>query len=447
MKCNFPSQFQTFNDKMILSTSRDDKKILLWDENTASLVYTYEDQNMKSFISNEKLFVVGKDLYSEYIIALQENKSLMSIWKTNSSECAIKCTMTDERIVSVDICQNNKIIYISTETGNLLIYELFSGNLINSISVSSTSVICVKTLTRDGGIVSVLCEDYIKLFSCSELISNNNSALIEVPNYDKLNKLLFIKELNVLCLYSTLKNKIVIYSVSSLKIVKNIYLANNTASLISITNDYESLYATFDDGNVFLLDLKPILNNEENTCHFNCLDNIFPIIQTESRINSLCVTYKNIITGLEDGKVIIWNKLNYKKENNFNIHKGGVTNVIVINRPISQYGLNFNSTIEETNVKSLKKASLGYNHSVLVKNSIKTDDYIENLLNHNLNGEEKNLYTFNFNDTQHINGKKEKVTAQVSNNKANIKSSTNANLEDISFLKKKLGEVYGMINK
>ena len=42
---------------------------------------------------------------------------------------------------------------------------------------------------------------------------------------------------------------------------------------------------------------------------------------------------------------------NYQKENVFDIHKGGNTNVMLINRPISQYGLNFNSHIEETFVK------------------------------------------------------------------------------------------------
>ena len=62
LKLNTMTNFQTFNDKMIISTSTDDKKLLLWDVNTNSVVYTYEDANLKNYFSKEKLFVIGKDL-------------------------------------------------------------------------------------------------------------------------------------------------------------------------------------------------------------------------------------------------------------------------------------------------------------------------------------------------------------------------------------------------
>ena len=60
----------------------------------------------------------------------------------------------------------------------------------------------------------------------------------------------------------------------------------------------------------------------------------------------------NIITGHEDGKICFWNKktlnsLFYQYENMSQIHKGKITNILILNKPISQYGLNFNKQISE----------------------------------------------------------------------------------------------------
>ena len=60
----------------------------------------------------------------------------------------------------------------------------------------------------------------------------------------------------------------------------------------------------------------------------------------------------NIITGHEDGKIFFWNKktlnsLFYQYENMSQIHKGKITNILILNKPISQYGLNFNKQISE----------------------------------------------------------------------------------------------------
>ncbi len=50
---------------------------------------------------------------------------------------------------------------------------------------------------------------------------------------------------------------------------------------------------------------------------------------------------------------------------------------MLVNRPISQYELNFNSHIEETVVKSLKKSSIAYNLLIFIESSIKNENYIE----------------------------------------------------------------------
>ena len=157
------STINGFTDKVILSTSKEDKKIFLWDENNRSIIYTYEDNNIKTFIPNNKLLVVGQDLYSEYIMAMQENKSLITIWKTNASEPFLKSAPIDERIISAEISSNNKLLFLGTETGNLFIHELFSGNIIG-LQISNEKIHSIKAITNNSSYIICLCKDYIKTF-------------------------------------------------------------------------------------------------------------------------------------------------------------------------------------------------------------------------------------------------------------------------------------------
>jgi WD40 repeat protein len=122
------SSISSFNERVILSTSKEDKKIFLWDETNRSVIYTYEDQNIKTYIPTDKLKILGQELYSEYLLALQENKSLITIWKTNASEPFLKSTPIDERITSILLSDNNKLLFLGTETGTLYTHELFNGN-------------------------------------------------------------------------------------------------------------------------------------------------------------------------------------------------------------------------------------------------------------------------------------------------------------------------------
>jgi len=424
---NTLTNFQTFNDKMIISSSKDDKKILLWDENTLSVIYTYEDPNMKSFISKEKLLTVSKDLYSEYILCLQENKSLISIWKTNSSECAIKCSPIEERITSLDISNNSQVLIICTETGTVYLYEIFSGNLINSTSVSTTSILSCKFMTQDGGVILILSEDYIRLFSIENLIVKNNlKALKEMPNYDGFNNFLYMAELNICIFLSTDKNKICLYSFPQMTIIKSLYFNNKDVYIVNVTYDISNIFVTFEKGNFFRFNIKEILDNLDTVISFNLGENIFPVISVDTGISCVLITNKNIHLGCEDGKIKIYNKTSFKLENTFYNHKGGITNISIINRPISQFGLNFNSNVEEVIFKPLKKASLAYNNSVHIKNSIKREDYIENFIE-SLHSEEFSLKAL----------QEDAIPTRPQN-----KKESEPILNDSNFLKKKLTELY-----
>jgi hypothetical protein len=98
-------------------------------------------------------------------------------------------------------------------------------------------------------------------------------------------------------------------------------------------------------------------------------------------------------------------------------------------------------------VKSFKKQSVGYNSLIPVKNSHKNEDFIENFLN-----DEISQYYDNQNISPNQNYSVANSTKLILNGINNTQSITNAkgnfvNLEDNKYLRKKLSELYGILNK
>ncbi len=111
-------------------------------------------------------------------------------------------------------------------------------------------------------------------------------------------------------------------------------------------------------------------------------------------IGNICIfllgTKNNIITGHEDGKICIWkqnnsNSLFYTYENMFQIHKGAITNILFLNKPISQYGLNVNKQISECIVSKVQNKKLD---KVKIKNNNENNsvgDFIDEYIDNNMN--------------------------------------------------------------
>ena len=157
---------------MIFSTSKEDKKIILWDERTGGIVFSYEDESIKTYIPTSKLQVLG--IYSEYIIATQENKSMFLAWKTDTVDAIFKCSPIEERVTVFKVSNDSLYLYIGTETGKVYLYELFSGNIItsfnahveriNDLEISYDNSVLV-TCSSDNMIKLFLIERYIYLFT------------------------------------------------------------------------------------------------------------------------------------------------------------------------------------------------------------------------------------------------------------------------------------------
>merc|ERR1711957_1050519 len=130
----------------------------------------------------------------------------------------------------------------------------------------------------------------------------------------------------------------------------------------------------------------------------------------------------------------------------FSNHKGGISNIVCGNRPISQYGLNFNNKIEEIIVKPLKKPSVPYGENIPVKISINKDNTFEKILYENCNEKtDYGLYIINTEENEVNKGNENKINGK---DNARINKVNNAaNLNDPKFLKKKLNEMTDILQK
>lgn len=210
------------------------------------------------------------------------------------------------------------------------------------------------------------------------------------------------------------------------------------------------------------------VNSNHNNFHFMSNNNASnlkcsfpdPILDSDIPISSSFLSNKNIILGFEDGKIHVYSYNNIlsiarttalKANLIFSNHRGAVTNIISANRPISQYGLNFNNKIEEIIVKPLKKPSIPYSYNIPIKLSIRKEDHFENLIN--LNCDEN---TYSYVSSLYNESANKKETAMVNDKNNNVinpsMTSTNPkstnivnNLEDPKFLKKKLAEMADII--
>jgi hypothetical protein len=178
--------------------------------------------------------------------------------------------------------------------------------------------------------------------------------------------------------------------------VEKIFIIENLINKIeNIIIDFENnIYFSNGTLEIYSFQLKNYKNNE--THQIKLLKDHSILIQNVKNFNSnitifILGTRNNIITGHENGKICIWknkSKANpfFHFEKMYQIHKGRVTNLLLINKPISQYGLNFNKKIKECiisnkQIKDLKDITL--KQSNLFENEIENyiSNYNDNLIN------------------------------------------------------------------
>ena len=404
-----------FNEKMFLSTSLKNKEIFLWSENSGSIAFTYSDENLRTFIPYGKIKVIDPLLYSEYFIYLHENKSLFNVWKTSDSQFYSKFSCTDdEKISCFCISKDSQILYVGTVSGYIISFNLSIGKILRNVQISKKEILQIEQVEN---ILIVLTNEKIMIFNfCSFLESENNTNIPkEILCYNFKNN--FFNESND-------DNNDFGYKNFFVENSKYIYLWNNN-NIIMLNFDDLKPYKLFhligeDEEYKKIVFIDKLLAREEKIYFSNGIKDIFYFDSNEYKsqnsfevkinknnsalflpntakfsLGNISVfifgTKNNIITGHEDGKICFWNKktlnsLFYQYENMSQIHKGKITNILILNKPISQYGLNFNKQISEclvskTQTKKIDKIKIKQNNDNI--NSI--DNFLDKKIDENMN--------------------------------------------------------------
>ena len=444
-----------FNDKMLLSTSMKNKEILLWSENSGTVAFSYTDDNLRTYIPTGKIKVIDPKLYSEYFIYLHENKSLFNVWNTSNTQYYSKFSCTDEKISCFCISNDSQILYVGTHSGYIISYNLSIGKILRNIQICKNVILKIEQIEN---ILVVLTTEKIMIYNFSSFLEKEINTQIpkEILYYNFNLKNLFQSE-NNLNENNNFNDNISIYKNFVIENNYYIYLwSNNSIIILNIEDlkpyklfhitgeneEYKKL-STIDklltqDGKIFFNNgIKEIFSfnsnnyNSKNTHEIKISKNnsmLYLPNTIKFSLGNISVfvlgTKNNIITGHEDGKICIWkqktiNDLFYTYENMFQIHKGAITNILILNKPISQYGLNFNKQISEciiskTQNKKIDKIKIKNNNELnSVGNFI--DENIKNNMNEiiiQLNNDNAQEYS---NEDKELSYEDEKVIKEEDN--------------------------------
>ena len=392
-----------FTDKMLLSTSTKNKEIFLWSENTGTVAFSYLDENLRTFIPYGKIKVIDPKIYSEYFIYHQENKSLFNIWNTANSQYYSKFSCTDEKISSFTISEDGQILYVGTVNGNIISYNLQLGNILRNFNITKNEIL---NIAQVEDYVIILTKEKLLLYKFCSFLCNEISSQVprEIYSYNfsnmnndnELNYQNFYIENNSY-IYLWNNNNIIMLDIEGLKPIKkfNIIAENDdykNKAFIDKLIVYDSKIF-FSNGNkeIFSFDSKNYSIDNTHEIKINKNYSMLYLPNTiKFALNNITVfvlgTKNNIITGHEDGKICIWKQktnkdLFYTYEKMFQFHKGMITNIVLLNKPISQYGLNFNKQISECIVSKVQNKQMD---NVILKQNNFEQNNLANFIEKNI---------------------------------------------------------------
>ena len=418
-----------FNEKMFLSTSMKNKEIYLWSENSGTIAFTYLDENLRTYIPYGKIKILDPLLYSEYFIYLHENKSLFNIWKTSDSQFYSKFSCTDDdKISCFCVSKNSQILFVGTVSGYIISYNLAVGKILRNVQIAKNEIIQIEQIEN---IIIVLTKEKIMIYYFNSFLESDINTNIpkEILSYNFKNNFLddnnndsnsnnsiyknFVIENNqYIYLWNT--NNILVLNIDDLKPYKLFHIIGENDEYKKIvlidklvTNEGK-IY--FNNGlkDIFFFDSNEYKSENTFEIKINKNNSVLYLPNTvKFSLGNISIfllgTKNNIITGHEDGKICFWkkkenNSLFFTYENMSQIHKGKITNILILNKPISQYGLNFNKQISECVVskvqtKKTEKIKIKQNNNL---NSVeyfldkKIEENMNNILFELMNNNENN---------------------------------------------------------
>lgn len=138
----------------------------------------------------------------------------------------------------------------------------------------------------------------------------------------------------------------------------NIYIEDEIVSVKTSSNSYSSLFISTKEKEVYLLNINitqlDYVNHSQTKALYN-KRNMKMIIKTEDYIISMTVSNSSVILGLSSNEVHVFSIIDYRFLSKYCQLKGNALSLTIVNRPLSQYGLNLNSQFQVKDVRKLEK--------------------------------------------------------------------------------------------
>lgn len=397
-----------YSQSMILSISENENKIYLWDEKVCTTIATFEDTQLKG--NFYKLCPVDSLLYPSHFYAFSLNKSLISLFNTTNPQPIFKSSPVEEGIRSMEIEGN--LLVLGSIKGNIYLYDISSGNVLGYYQVGFNSIDNILISQKYSCILTVS-DDFIKVYTLSNIFSllNNAGTGLGFSNTNTSNCSSIISE------YSQLNNNDNMYSdaflidflpsnpflvlngnrkISLFKFpsltqnLMNIYIEDEIVSVKTSSYNYSSLFISTKEKEVYLLNVNinqlDYVNHSQTKALYN-KRNMKMIIKTEEYIISMAVSSTSVILGLSNNEVHVFSIIDYRFLSKYCQLKGNALSLTIVNRPISQYGLNLNSQFQVKEVRKLEKVH-NSGMPIVISTGIRPrqlnfEEYISQILNDN----------------------------------------------------------------
>lgn len=222
------------------------------------------------------------------------------------------------------------------------------------------------------------------------------------------------------------------YDYPKLSVLRKIYF-NDTISCFEFSNAYSDLFI-HQNKRIYYIKVEDIFNKQDQGNLSQ--DTLKKVIESEKLITCFSIGNKYFLAGQEDGLIALYDLNTFKFVQNISIHKGiiykylgPITNIICVNRPISQYGLSYNNSISTLIMKQLKKSNTNYNNVTSVTSTLFNNKYVEDFIEGLLDRQENNLSFLNI---------QQEIQMKTKNNESICEKSQ----FDEKFLQRKLAEAY-----
>eukprot|EP01100_Stratorugosa_tubuloviscum_P013823 TRINITY_DN70_c3_g4_i1.p1 TRINITY_DN70_c3_g4~~TRINITY_DN70_c3_g4_i1.p1 ORF type:complete len:457 (-),score=200.10 TRINITY_DN70_c3_g4_i1:113-1417(-) len=328
---------QSIMQEVVVSGSRDDSFIYIWDLNSASIIEEHKGNSSNAH---------GLHVTPNFIAATQYSTQMINFWNWRKESVALRCP-TAEKLGPITTSPDAFYCIAGSLTGKIYLWIVNTGQLIKIWDAHYKRISCLR-FTSDSMILSAGEDSLIKLWNLVNIFAADNSNIEADLTWNGHT----LPVTDIKCSTTMSSRRFISASLDRTCRVWDIYSSSQLAC-ISLpaairTIDWDStesiIAAGCVDNTIRLIYLNVALEvnklrNDGQPSVFNIADQLSAVQQTlqahTKPINAVCFSWDGswLVSGSEDGTAIVWDLFTRQPVRSFTNHKGAITNIELIMNP------------------------------------------------------------------------------------------------------------------